>query len=398
MLPNNPKRTVVILMLTLVVALLLAACGGGGGEAIKVGAIFDLTGATSDVGTPYADGMKDFVAWKNGEGGVDGRDIELISADYAYVADQAVQLYSQYVSQDEVVVFMGWGTGDTEALRGRIAEDEIPFMSASYSAVLGNPSEAPYNFMIGTTYSDQFIIAIKWAQDDWAAKGNSGQPTIVFMHHDSPFGLSPWEDGKAYAESQGIVISSIPMPGGATDLTAELTQVQDAEAGYIVIQNVSSPASVLAKNVADLGLDAQIICLNWCTDELFVNLAGDAANGVVGTSPFAFPASGVSGLNNMKAHLEANGKSLDDIGVRYVAGWLTMQVMTKAMEDVADAGDDVTGPNIRAALEALKNYDTGGITTPLTFSSSDHAGSKALKMVEVQNGKWVDISDYIGVD
>lgn len=392
------KRRIGLFLFALVALLALVACGGGGGEAIKVGAIFDLTGPTSDVGTPYADGMKDFVAWKNGEGGVDGRDIELISADYAYAVDQAEQLYSQYTDQDEVVVFMGWGTGDTEALRGRIAEDQIPFMSASYSAVLGDPAEAPYNFMIGTTYSDQFIIAIKWAQDEWAAAGNSGQPTIAFLHHNSPFGLSPWEDGLAYAESQGIEMFAVPMPSGATDLTAELTQVQDNSADYIVIQNVSSPASLLAKNAEDLGVAAQIICLNWCSDELFVNLAGEAAEGVVGASPFSFPASGVSGMDDMQKFLEDKGQNLEDKGVRYVAGWLTMQVMTEAIERVVDDGDDVTGANIRSALESIKDYDTGGITTDLTFSTTDHAGSKALRMVRVEGGVWTDITDYISAN
>jgi branched-chain amino acid transport system substrate-binding protein len=385
-----------LILFVLILVLGLVACGGGGGgDAIKVGAIFDLTGPTSDVGTPYADGLRDFVSWKNADDGIDGRQIELVSADYAYAVDQAEQLYSQYTTQDEVVVFMGWGTGDTEALRGRIADDEIPFMSASYSAVLGNPSEAPYNFMIGTTYSDQFIIAIKWAQEDWAGMGNSGQPVIAFLHHDSPFGLSPWEDGLAYAGGEGIDMFDIPMPRGATDLTAELTQVQDGGANYIVIQNVSSPASLLAKNAVDLGVDAQIVCLNWCSDELFISLAGDAAEGVVGASPFAFPASGASGLSDMESYLEEQGSSLEDKGIRYVQGWLTMQVMAEAIQRVVDDGDEVTGANIRAALEGIKNYDTGGLTSDLTFSASDHAGSKALRMVKVESGVWTDITDYI---
>ncbi|RME51645.1 MAG: branched-chain amino acid ABC transporter substrate-binding protein, partial [Caldilineae bacterium] len=180
-----------LLALLVIVALVAVGCAGGGGGAtgpIKVGAIFDLTGPTSDVGTPYANGVKDFVEWKNAHGGINGRKIELISQDYAYKVDQAEQLYSQYVTQDKVVAFMGWGTGDTEALRGKIAADKIPFMSASYSANLIDMEAAPYNFMIGTTYSAQMVAAIKWAEQDWAAAGNSGKPTVVAMHHDSPFG------------------------------------------------------------------------------------------------------------------------------------------------------------------------------------------------------------------
>ena len=120
--------------------LLCVACGGGGGDAddnsIKVGAIFDLTGPTADVGTDYGDGVRGFADWINAQGGIEGRPIDLIFQDYGYQVDRAEQLYSQFVNEG-AVIFMGWGTGDTEALRMRIAEDEIPFSSASLSHRLG---------------------------------------------------------------------------------------------------------------------------------------------------------------------------------------------------------------------------------------------------------------------
>lgn len=384
---KNSKR-IVWLMVLLVTAVLLAACGGGGGEAIKVGAIHDLTGATSDVGTPYADGLRDYVKFINENDGVDGRQIELLSADYAYAVDQAEQLYSQYTGEG-VVAFQGWGTGDTEALRAKIATDEIPFMSASYSAALADPDEAPYNFLIGTTYSDQFIIALQYAKEN-------GASNVAIFHHDSPFGQSPVEDGRAWAEANGMSVMAIPMPGGATDFTAQLTQAQDAGAEYIVIQNVSSPSATLVKDIDRLGLDVQVVCLNWCSDELFISLAGDAAEGVIAASPFAFPGSGADLIENeIRPWTEANGVDLDEKGVHYVQGWTTMRTMVDAISQVVEDGDEVTGPNIKAALESFSNYSTGGVTTPITFTATDHAGSKALQLYQVQNGAWERVSDYI---
>ncbi len=385
------SRSFFIMMLVLVGVLALAACGGSSGsdEPIKVGAIFDLTGPTSDVGTPYSEGITDFVSWYNEQGGVDGTPLELISADYAYKVDQGEQLYSQYVNQG-VVVFQGWGTGDTEALRSRIAADEIPFMSASYSDVLGNPDEAPYNFLIGTGYGAQAVTAVQWGLDNGATK-------FAIFHHDSPFGQSPVDMAKSYAESHGASLDVFPMPGGATDFTAELTQVKDAGIEYIIIQNVSSNAATLVKNITDFGLDIQVVCLNWCTDELFVSLAGDAAEGVLGTSPFAFPGSGAAGLKEMEDYLSANGGSLSDKGIRYVAGWLTMKVMTAGIEKVVADGNEVTGPNIKAALENMGTLDTGGLTQPLKFSSSDHASNKAVQFFQVSGGTWTAASDYVAV-
>lgn len=367
--------------------------GGEGGEAsgepIKIGAIFDLSGATGDVGTPYADGVRAYVDWINAQGGIEGRQLELIWQDYAYEVQTAEQLYSQFVTQDQVVAFQGWGTGDTEALRTRIAEDEIPFMSASYSAALANPSEAPYNFLIGVTYSDQFRIAIDYAIENSA----DGSPVIALLHNDSPFGLSPLEDGITYAEAKGAEVFGIPMPRGATDHTPELTQVQDEGAEFIVVQNVSSPAATLMKDVQRLGLDVQVICLNWCTDELFVNLAGDAAEGAIGTSPFAFPSADAEALATIREYAEANGQ---EIGVHYIQGWTTMHVMAEGIRRVLQQGQEVTGPNIRAALETLSNFDTGGVTAPITFTASNHAGSTSLRLYQVQGGEWIPLTDYLG--
>lgn len=390
------KATMVVIIFSMV----LAACGGGGDAGdgdmapIKIGAIHDLTGPTSDVGTPYADGIRDYIAWLNENGGVGGHQIELISADYGYKVDVAEQLYTQYV-QEGVVAFQGWGTGDTEALRTKIASDKIPFMSASYSANLLVMEDAPYNFLAGTSYSDQAIIAVQWALDDWAAQGNSGAPNIAIAHHDSPFGQSPVPDAQAFAESKGAGFMDLPMPGGVTDYVAELAQLQQFGANYVLIQNVSSPASVLVKDAASQGLDFQFICLNWCADELFISLAGDAANGVVGALPFTPPSVPVAGHEVPAAWLAAHGSSLEEKGLHYVQGWWTMALMVEGIQIVLDKGQEVTGENIKAALETITNFDNQGVSAPVSFSSTSHRGNNALRLFQVEGGVWTQISDYI---
>jgi len=185
------------------------------------------------------------------------------------------------------------------------------------------------------------------------------------------------------------------MPGGATDLTPELSQVQSFGADHIIIQNVASPAALALRNAKDLGMDAQFVCLNWCADESLVELAGDAAEGVVGTLPFTPPSVDVPGDDDVRKYAESKGKDLNDLGLHYTQGWWTMAVMTEGIERVAKDGKAVNGENIRAALETIKDYDTGGITSSITFTPTDHRGSKALKLFQVENGGWNQISDYI---
>ena len=401
------SRGWMVLGIMVILSLVLSACSAGGGAGttstegtapVKIGGIFDLTGATADVGVPYAEGVKAFVDWINSKGGVAGRTIELISNDYAYKVPNAEQLYSQYVTQDKVAAIQGWGTGDTEALRTKIAADKIPFMSASYSANLATIADAPYNFLIGTTYSDQMVIALRWALQDWAAKGQSGAPKVAFLYNDSPFGKSPLPEGQAFAQENGIEMLEVAMPRGATDLTAELTQVKDFAADYIIIQNTSGPGSLAAKNAKSLGIPAQIICLNWCADENLVKLAGDAAEGVVGTIPFAPPSAGVAGLKEIQEYAQSKGVNLDEKGLHYVQGWITMAVMAEGIKRVAEGGKEINGENIRAALETMTGFGTGDITTPLSFTATDHAGSKALRLYQVKSGVWAPISEYISAE
>lgn len=373
------------------------------GEPIKVGAIFDLSGATGDVGTPYAEGVLGYVEWRNANGGINGRPIDLLSQDYAYSVETAENLYTDFVSQD-VVVFMGWGTGDSEALRQRVAEDELPFISASYSAALNDPmGEAPYNFIIAPTYGDQLVIMMVHMLDQWVEAGNdAADMQVVVFHNDSPFGTSPLPDGEAYAEEAGVGFAAIPMPGGATDYTAELQQADDIGVTHIIVQNVSSPAALLASNALEFFGDPEFYefgCLNWCADELFIELAGDASEGVLGAIPFTPTTVEVEGQELPREFLGGQ-EELEAATLHYTQGWVAMDIMAEAIARTLDADMELTGPNIRTSLETFSEdpYETGGITAPISFTPEDHRATRALSVYAVEDGVWVESSELIDLN
>ncbi len=378
----------------------LAACGGGdspGADEIRIGAIFDLTGPTADVGTHYADGLRGFVEWTNRQGGIAGRTLDLAFQDYGYDVGRAEQLYSQY-AQRGVVAFMGWGTGDTEALRLRIVEDRIPFTSASLSHVLGDPEEAPYNFLTATTYSDQFFIVLDFIKERHEAAGLPGQPRVALLHNASPFGLSPWQQGgQAYAAQIGVDAEAYEMPRGATDFTAELTQVRQSGAQYVVFQNTSGPVALALRNARSLGLDVTFVCLNWCANELLIDLAPEAAESVMGSMPFAPLSEEVEGTRDIRAYLEGEGISLEETSNAFTQGWWTMAVMAEGIRRTLERGLELTGPNIKASLETLDEFDTGGVSVPITFTADDHRGSKGLRIYIVEDGAWRPVSEFRAV-
>jgi branched-chain amino acid transport system substrate-binding protein len=379
------------------IALVAFACGdddepaGDGATEVTIGALFDLTGATSDVGVPYADGVKDYVEFANANGVAGDLEINLVSEDYGYDVAVAEQVYSR-LKAEEAVAIQGWGTGDTEALRGKITADKLPFMSASYAETLTDPEETPYNFVVGTSYSDQMRIALKWIAE---AAGDHAE--VAVFHHDSPFGEAPLADGEAYIEEQGLDLGfeTYAMPAEATDFVSELSQAGGQGAGYIVVQNVSTPAAQLAKDIQQQGLDIQMVCLNWCADELFVDLAGPAAEGVVAVSPFAPASADSPGLEEPASYLESTGSSLEEKGLHYAQGWYTMAVMVRGLVEAAEAGDEITGETVKTALEEMGPVDTGEVSSPIDFGADSHKGMTQSRLFQVENGTWTAITDFL---
>ncbi|MGH9008870.1 MAG: ABC transporter substrate-binding protein [Acidimicrobiia bacterium] len=353
-----------------------------------MGAVFDQSGPTSDAGIPYSEGVRDYVKWYNAKPDRT-RAVTLKSQDYGYKVPEAAEYYQQFVSEG-AVGFIGWGVADTEALRPRAGADQIPYMSAHYPETLADPDENPYNFVDGTTYSDQMRIALGWIAKQEAGK----HAKVAVFHHDSPFGTSPLEDGRNYIAEKKFDIDykNYPMPTGATDYIAQLEQAKGQGATYIVVQNVSSPAATLASNVADGKYGMRLICLNWCGSERFVKLSGPAAENVAAVMPFAPPSADTAGMQDMKKVLAANGKSLDDEGVHYVQGWYTAATMVTA----AVSASEVKGPAIRQRLESSDGVDTGGVSTgPIRFGPDSHKGMKGARLFQVKNGRWEALTEAL---
>jgi branched-chain amino acid transport system substrate-binding protein len=374
-------------------SLILSACGGPPSSQsndegpIKVGIIADLSGATADVGTPYNKGMRDYIAWKNEEGGIEGREIDADSNDYAYDVAQAEELYKKYIS-DGAVVVQGWGTSDSDALRSKVAADEVPFMSGSLADVLADPAQSPYNFVPYATYANQMRVALNWVNED-----SGGDGEVAVFHIDAPAGSDPAQAGKEWIEEKGygLGFAAYPMPSSA-NFVALLQKAKRQGAEYVVVQHVSTPAAQVAKDINSQGLGMKIVCLSICADEFFVSTAGAAAaEGHVLVNPVTPPSVERPGHAELEQYLEAEGESLADQNVHYVQGWYTMHVMATGIEEVLKAGDDLTGANIKTALEEMEPLDTGGVTGPIDFSAESHLGTDASGVYQVKDGRIVEL-------
>src|SRR5215813_8837241 len=117
------------------------APGSAGAQTIKIGNLVDLTGPTSDQGKDIAQGRNDATQYINEKGGVNGRKLELVSVEYGFQPPRAVAAYKKFVQDDKVLLVLGYGTPDTEALRPFITKDKVPYISGSYSGHLTDPKQ-----------------------------------------------------------------------------------------------------------------------------------------------------------------------------------------------------------------------------------------------------------------
>lgn len=360
-------------------------------DEIRVGGLFDLTGPSHESCVPYADGIRRYIEFVNERGGINGRRVRLLDLDYGYLIPRAEVAYEKLVEEEKVHVILGWGTGDSERLRPLLARDRIPFMSASYSAKLGVIADAPFNFLIGVTYSDQMRIVLRYLADQW--QDRSRRPRVAFLYSDSEFGRSPIAAGRSYAASRGMeLVAEEMLPVDAREAGEQLARIGRKKPDFVVVHELAWAGSVALKGARQMRLPARLIGLNWCVDEKVVALAGEAAEGYLGVAPFLFTDAELPGIREIVSYNRAKGIGTEGYILRYLQGWTTAKVM---LEGVRRAGSDLSGTGIRRGLESIREFDTGGITAPITFTPADHVGSKKLKLVAVRGGRWQVISDFV---
>jgi branched-chain amino acid transport system substrate-binding protein len=395
---DHMNRTLSVLLALLL--LLVGSAGAQDGDPIRIGAIFDLSGESSDVGTPYAEGIAAFIETLNDSGGIDGRSLELLGGDAGFEVDAAEQIYGQ-LTDAGVVAIMGWSTEESLALAGAAARDEIPFVPASSSELLNDPNGfAPYTFLVAPTYGDQLVALMYHMLELWTDDGNSaGDMRVAIFYHDSDFGIDPLTAGEDFARSAGIAgVVTFPMRSGAREFTSELQQADDYGVTHIVIQNLPRPAAQLANSIVGFFgaiSPGRVGCLNWCANELFIEFAGAASENVLGAVPFAPAGAGVPGHAGAAAFLRGRGESLDEASLHFAQGWTAMSILAEAIQHAVDSGLEITGPNIRAALESMRDVETGDVVTPISFTANDHRGTRSLMIYVVQRGEWQQSSTLL---
>jgi branched-chain amino acid transport system substrate-binding protein len=368
---------------------MLLAAGPAGAQEIKVGGLFDLTGITSDVGKPYAAGVRDGVKWVNENGGINGKKLRLVEVDYGYKIPEAVAAYKRLVQDEKVVMINGWGTGDTEALKDFVSKDRIPYFSASFSGHLTDPAKTPYNFFVAPSYSDQLRAWLEWVKQD--AKGKT--PKVAFFYGDNAYGKAPIEAGRRYCKENGIeLVDEQIVPGAFQDATSQLLNMKSKGAEYAYINVTTTGVSVILRDAKKLGLATKFGSNPYGFSEALPQVARESAEGVTGVMPHVPFGEDVPGMKRIVEFHKANHPN-DAHDALYVRGWAYTLAWSEALKR-ADKAGKLTGEGVKAAAETMKDFDLGGLTSPVTWTPQDHRPSTKTPIYQIQKGKLVKVAEF----
>jgi branched-chain amino acid transport system substrate-binding protein len=368
-------------------AALIAAAAGWAGEAaadIKIGSVLAVTGRASFLGDPEDKTLKMYVEQINAEGGVLGEKIELIVYDAAGDAEKARTFATRLIEEDGIIAMVGGSsTGETMAMLPLFEEAKIPFISLAGGIVIIEPVK-PYTFK--TPHTDR--MACLKIYGDMKARGIS---KIGLISGSGGFEKSMRAECMNVAKDNGIEILADETYGPQdNDMTPQLTNIRNT-AGVQAVLNPGfgqGPAIVTA-NFKQLGIDVPLYQSHGVASAKYIELAGDASEGV------RLPASALliaeklpdddpqkPVVVNYKKAFEAKwNEPVSTFGGHAYDG---LFILVEAIK----RANSLEPSKIRDEIENTKGFmGTAGL---VNMSASDHLGLDltAFRMLEIVKGDW----------
>jgi ABC-type branched-subunit amino acid transport system substrate-binding protein len=394
--------------------------------------MYDMTGATKEVGTAAGKGEHDYLRAINEAGGIRGCKIELDVQDTQYDKHASMEVYEAWRRRPdwaEVSTVFVQGTPMTQALGQRASEDEKVMISSAFAGEFAVPvpssvevsvpslSDAfveasvpvrkqspgyPYVFFQGTDYTTAARLAANFA---W----RQGARRMAFFYCSrSAFCTEPVDGAKTFLKALGgtaigrdLFIELDDDDAAIERKVLQFFQKERAQrardASYQIVDwiwfgntsvNSASLGKALAKARALYHLEIQVIGNNWSVDESLQRRCGEPCVGFHVVQPFALfgdlTAQGTARmLADFTRYRQLDGEAPDAHRmVQYVYGRVAVATWKIAVERVIDRGLPVTGPNLRKVLEEMRNVDVEGFAT-IGYSATDHRPQSGARVARV---------------
>lgn len=376
-MPSASWRTVLTASLLLTSSHLANAA-----EPIKIGTFLTVTGPASFLGDPELKTLQMVIENLNAKGGLLGRKVEIVHYDTGGNAKEAVNFVKRLIKSDNVDLIVGGTTsGDTMAVIPDVEKEGITLISLAGAVDIVEPVK---KWVFKVAHTDR-MAAAKIFED----LRKRGLNKVALITGDGGFDKSGREQILKLAPQYGITLVADESYGNKdTDMTTQLTKIRATDAQAIINFGFGQAPAIVTKNIKQLGIKLPVYQSHGVGSKTFIDLAGDAAEGVRLPAAALVVAEQLPEADPQKPVLLAYKKQYEaQYGPVSTFGGHAYDGVMIAIDAVQRAGS-VDKAKVRDAVENTRGFiGTAGV---FNMTPEDHMGLTldAFKMVEIRDGGW----------
>ncbi|MBI4174266.1 MAG: ABC transporter substrate-binding protein [Candidatus Aenigmarchaeota archaeon] len=249
-------------------------------EPIRLGATLPLTGDLAGIGTSIQNAMKLAADEINSNGGINGRNLTFIYEDDACDGKKSVITVSKLASSDNVPAIVGPVCSTALLPAAPIAENAkvILFSGSATNAKITEAGD--YIFRNAPSDALQGKIAAELVFNDLGVK----QVAVEYANEEYSAGLKD-VFVKRFNELGGEILLTQAHDRAATDMRTQIIKIKDANPLFVYLAAFPVDGGNFLKQAKELGLNVTVLGSETMDDPQVIQIAGDAANGLMYTKP-----------------------------------------------------------------------------------------------------------------
>jgi branched-chain amino acid transport system substrate-binding protein len=348
---------------------------------IVIGAAQPITGVFAFAGVAMNNGLNDFVQWKNSKGGIQGRKLRYVVEDSGFKVDQGVAVFKKIMAYDKPNFFYCDGTPLVKAItRDAIASNHVMTSSTSLASVVADPVNVPQHFVPGATYGRLHEVLMEHIKATW--KG-AEKPRIAYVYSETEFGMDGIPAAKARAEKLGLpIVVEIVTKQSGIDVTTEVAKLRRAKPNIVIFQGyISAPMPEFIRQMKEAGIDPDVYGTAWGLDKPAFDSLAKLGESLTGVSLYATgDDTSAPMIKEMRDYLAKNRPEISHVSPFYISTWFSGMVFAEIADRCLKAKKPLDLPNMKAALESIQNWDTGGVIgLPVDYSKHEVLAGRLIK-------------------
>lgn len=258
--------------------------GLGGGGPIPMGSILPITGDLADFGPGMQEGVNLAVEQINEDGGPLGREIEIFNRDSETVAQAAQEQYSQLVSEQSIVGFVGAASsGVSVPLAQGIAADEVaqvsPASTSPSLADMGYSDDGNTKYFARTAPNDvQQGIVMGMIMNDFVEADSA-----AFLHVNNAYGEGLAEGAAEAFDGENLGL--VPYSSQTSDYTSTLDELFEGDPDAIGFVGYPESGTSILQTWADGGYGGEWVLSEGLNSPDFFSEISDIVEGMYVSSP-----------------------------------------------------------------------------------------------------------------